>query len=317
MRWAAVFPGQGSQKIGMLLEYAETFAHILQPVFQEAEEILGYDLAALLRDGPEDTLNDTTHAQPAMLVADVALWRCWCASTDARPVVMAGHSLGEYAALVASEMLTLRDALLLVKTRAQLMSQAVEKGVGGMAAIMGATQDELEFWCENAGPPGSVQPANLNGGGQIVIAGIQQAVQKVLDQALAAGKRGKILRVSVPCHCSLMQPVAEKFPQALQTAAFQAAKCPVLANIDANRHTSSEWGGVLVAQLTQPVFWEKTIQQMAQQYHVEYAIEIGPGRVLTGLNKRILSAEVALSTETPEMMQAAIHTIKTAKEGPA
>ena len=286
-RLAFLFPGQGSQSVGMLRELAEQNA-IVHAVFAEASEVLGYDLWALVSQGPEGRLNATQFTQPAMLAAGVAAWRVWCERIDARPGWMAGHSLGEYTALVCAESLDFQDAIRLVAERARLMQEAVPADVGAMAAILGLEDAQVVVVCEQAGAGEQVvTAANFNAPGQVVIAGHREAVERATALAKAGGaKRAIILPVSVPSHCPLMKAAAERFEQTLETVSLRAPAIPVIHNIDVTAHADpASIRGALSSQLHGSVRWTETIRYLTDR-GVDSFVECGPGRVLAGLNKR-------------------------------
>lgn len=286
---AFLFPGQGSQSVGMLADLAENFPDVLA-VFGEASDVLGYDLWALVKNGPEDQLNATRFTQPAMLASGVAAWRVWSQSTDVRPAWMAGHSLGEYTALVCAGALRFDDGIRLVAERARLMQEAVPADVGAMAAVLGLADDQVVAVCEQATAPDQVvKAANFNAPGQVVIAGHREAVTRATDLAKEAGaKRAVILPVSVPSHCPLMQPAADQFSHLLNDVDFSAPTVPVIHNVDAVVHQGAvAIRKALEQQLFGSVLWAESVRYMAAQ-GVDRFIECGPGRVLAGLNKRIV-----------------------------
>ncbi len=282
---AMVFPGQGSQSVGMMLELAPHFP-VVEQTFQKASEILGYDLWQLVSQGPAEQLNQTTYTQPAMLAADVAFWRCWLHQGGAHPEWVAGHSLGEYAALVAAESLAFEDAVSLVAKRAELMQACVQPGEGAMAAIVGLEDQQVQDLCEQV--EGIVTPANYNSIGQVVVAGEAVAVEQVVALAREAKARmAKVIPVSVPSHCALMEPANEAFMMALSAVKISTPNMKVIQNADVLYHNDSESiRRLLLQQLTSPVRWVETIQFLVLN-GVEVIYECGPGKVLTGLNKRI------------------------------
>ncbi|MDF1759036.1 MAG: ACP S-malonyltransferase [Coxiellaceae bacterium] len=282
---AMVFPGQGSQSVGMMLELAPHFP-VVEQTFQKASEILGYDLWQLVSQGPAEQLNQTTYTQPAMLAADIAFWRCWLHQGGVHPEWVAGHSLGEYAALVAAESLAFEDAISLVAKRAELMQACVQPGEGAMAAIVGLEDQQVQELCEQV--DGVVTPANYNSVGQVVVAGETAAVEQVVELAREAKARmAKVIPVSVPSHCALMQPAEEAFMIALSAVKISTPNMKVIHNADVLYHNDSESiRQMLLQQLTSPVRWVETIQFLVFN-GVETIYECGPGKVLTGLNKRI------------------------------
>ena len=293
---AFVFPGQGSQAVGMLAELAESYPEIKQ-TFNEASDALGRDLWSLAANGPVEELNKTQNTQPLVLTAGVAMWRVLQQKSPTQPVFMAGHSLGEYTALVCSGSLDFISAVKLVEQRASFMQQAVPEGVGSMAAILGLELDQLTEICNNAAAGEVVSPVNINAPGQIVIAGHVAAVNRAIDAAKEAGaKRALPLPVSVPSHCSLMNPAAEKLAEAMVDIEMLAPQVAVLHNTDVESHVSaSEIKGALAKQLYTPVRWTETIQSFTQA-GVKTIIECGPSKVLSGLNKRIDKSLSILST---------------------
>lgn len=284
---AFVFPGQGSQQLGMLSELAA--AHpVIEQTFAEASEALGFDLWKMTQEGPEEALNSTENTQPALLTAGVALWRLWLEQGGAVPSVMAGHSLGEYTALVCADAMSLADGVRLVKLRGEYMQQAVPAGTGAMAAILGLDDDAIATACEAAAQGDVVSPVNYNCPGQVVIAGEKAAVERGIEACKAAGaKRAVPLPVSVPSHCALMKPAAEQLAQALAGVELQLPRIPVVQNVAASVAADLDsLRSNLVAQLYSPVLWTASVQKMAAE-GIETLVECGPGKVLTGLNKKI------------------------------
>jgi len=306
---AIVFPGQGSQSVGMLAEMAAD-APVVLDTFAEASEILGYDLWHRTQNGPADLLNQTACTQPAMLAAGVALWRCWKEQTDIRPAWMAGHSLGEYTALVCADALLFTDAIKAVEQRGHAMQNAVPDGVGAMAAILGLDDQAVIAACAQAAQGEVVSAVNFNSPGQVVIAGHSAAVERALALARDAGaKRAIKLPVSVPSHSALMRPAAQHFAKVLDALAVHAPRIPVLHNIDVAVHPSpADIRKALTAQLYSPVRWVETIRALYAAGVVN-VIELGPGKVLAGLNKRIEKAQTALAVEDPAGMRAAIEAL--------
>jgi [acyl-carrier-protein] S-malonyltransferase len=289
MKFAFVFPGQGSQSVGMMKEYADFPA--VRETFAEASDILAQDFWAMVNDGPADKLNLTLNTQPVMLMAGIAVYRAWESLAGAKPAFMAGHSLGEYSALVAAGTLTFADALPLVRFRAEAMQQAVPEGTGGMAAILGLDDDAVRAVCAevvNTSNGESLEPANFNAPGQVVIAGNRNAVLRGMELAKTKGaKRAIMLPMSVPSHCSLMHQAAEKMQQRLELAALQSPAIPVLHNADVQPHAdATAIRNILVQQLCRPVRWTETIHAFAAA-GITHVVECGPGKVLSGLNKRI------------------------------
>ncbi len=290
--FAFLFPGQGSQSVGMLAELNTQFPAI-KNIFSKASDVLGYDLWDLTQNGPVEKLDQTEFTQPALLAADVALWECWKSLNKPMPAMLAGHSLGEYAALVAADALDFKDAISLVSLRGQYMQSAVEPGAGAMAAIVGLEDDVVVQICRDVG---AVSPANYNSIGQIVIAGESAAVEKAIELAKTAGaKIAKKIPVSVPSHCVLMQSAADKMAEKLKSVSIKTPAIPVIQNADVKSFESNDdIRDALIRQLTLPVRWVETIQYMMQKNIFSF-YECGPGNVLAGLNKRI-SREI--STES-------------------
>lgn len=302
---AFVFPGQGSQAVGMLSGLAADYALIGQ-TFAEASDALGYDLWALTQQGPAELLNQTDKTQPAILTASIALWRVWLAENGARPGFVAGHSLGEYSALVAAGSLTLADAVRLVERRGQLMQEAVPAGQGGMAAILGLDDETVRAACAEAAQGEVVSAVNFNAPGQVVIAGAAAAVERAIDACKARGaKRAMALPVSVPSHCALMRPAAEKFAANVSELAWQAPHIALVQNTSAAIPADLETlQRDLLAQLYSPVRWVESIVTLAGLGVTEF-VECGPGKVLSGLNKRCAKGVNTHNLDTPEAFAAA------------
>lgn len=296
MNFALVFPGQGSQSVGMLSELATVHAQI-KDTFQEASDALGYDLWQLIQTGPEDELGKTHITQPAMLTGGVAIWRLLQSQTDAVPAIMAGHSLGEYSALVAAGSLSLSDAVNLVADRGRFMQEAVPAGVGAMAAILGLDDTQVIEVCESVAGDEVVSAVNFNSPGQVVIAGHAAAVERAVDAAKEAGaKRALMLPVSVPSHCSLMMPAAEQLAARLAGISINTPAIPVLNNVDVKAETDPvAIRDALKRQLFCPVRWVDTINTIGNQ-DILQLVECGPGKVLAGLNKRINKEMTAYTT---------------------
>lgn len=284
---AFVFPGQGSQSVGMLADLASEHALVAE-TFAQASSVLGIDLWQLVSDGPEEKLNQTDITQPALLAASVALWRVWNDNNGAQPAWLAGHSLGEYSALVCAGALDFADAVRLVNLRGQFMQQAVPAGEGAMAAILGLDDAVIENACAAAAQGDVVSAVNYNSPGQVVIAGQSAAVDRAMAACQEAGaKRALRLAVSVPSHCALMQPAAEQLAAELETIEVSMPTIPVIQNVSAAAPASAEeLRRNLVEQLYRPVLWVDCVNFMMAQ-GVSQAIECGPGKVLSGLNKRI------------------------------
>ncbi|SNC55429.1 ACP S-malonyltransferase [Vibrio cholerae] len=287
-KFAIVFPGQGSQAVGMLADLAEQYALVKQ-TFAEASEVLGYDLWALVQDGPVEDLNQTFRTQPALLAASVAIWRVWQQLDLEQPAVLAGHSLGEYSALVCAGVIDFKQAIKLVELRGQLMQQAVPAGTGAMYAIIGLEDEAIAKACADAAQGEVVSPVNFNSPGQVVIAGQKDAVERAGVLCKEAGaKRALPLPVSVPSHCALMKPAADELAKTLVELEFNAPQIPVINNVDVVAETDPvKIKDALIRQLYSPVRWTECVEQMSAQ-GVEKLIEMGPGKVLTGLTKRIV-----------------------------
>ena len=287
MKFAFFFPGQGSQSVGMMQGFGEHAA--IRNTFAEASDVLGQDLWRMATE-PNEELNQTANTQPLMLTAGVATWRAWLEAGGAEPSVMAGHSLGEYTALVAAGALEFSAALPLVRYRAEVMQGAVAEGVGAMAAILGLDDETVRVVCAEAAQGEVLEAVNFNSPGQVVIAGNKAAVERGMEAAKAKGaKRALILPVSVPSHCALMKPAAEKLAAYLANVNIGASKVSVLHNADvAAYNDAAAIKDALVRQLYSPVRWVETVQAIAAQ-GVVHAAECGPGKVLAGLNKRIVA----------------------------
>lgn len=285
---AFVFPGQGSQSVGMMAAYGDS--PIIRATFAEASEALGLDLWRMASEGPGEELDRTVNTQPVMLAAGVACYRLWRDMGGREPDYMAGHSLGEYTALTCAGALDFADALRLVRLRAEAMQSAVPEGQGGMAAILGLDDDTVRALCAEAAGNEVVAAVNFNSPGQVVIAGHRSAVERAMALAKARGaKRALLLPVSVPSHCELMQPAAERLRQALASISVRAPVVRVIHNVDVAEHADADAiRDALVRQLYQPVRWVETIRRMHAD-GVSLFAECGPGKVLTGLNKRILA----------------------------
>lgn len=287
MSLAFVFPGQGSQSQGMLQDLADNYS-IVGETFKQASDSLGYDLWQIVQEGPAEKLNSTDVTQPAMLAAGVATWRVWQEKGGNSPAMMAGHSLGEYTALVCAGSLDFADAIGLVAERGRLMQEAVPAGEGAMAAILGMEDDAVRQACEDAAEGEVLSPVNFNSPGQVVAAGNKAAIERLVNLAKDRGaKRALVLPVSVPSHCSLMQPAADKLAEVLSNVDVQAPRIPVINNVDvATPDDPAAIRDALVRQLYNPVRWVETVQKMAAD-GVDRLVECGPGKVLVGLNKRI------------------------------
>lgn len=293
---AYVFPGQGSQSVGMLAELADHHPLVID-LFSSVSDKLGFDLWAMVQSGPEDTLNQTEHTQVAMLVADAAVYEVLCQQGSPKAKMMAGHSLGEYAALTCAGAIALPDAAALVAKRGQLMQETVPLGQGAMTAIIGLSNEEVQAVCREASSDiKQVTPANYNAIGQVVIAGHTSAVEEAMKLADDKGARmAKRIPVSVPCHCALMMDAAREFEEYLRQANFKIPSLPVISNVDLSIYQSThQIRHLLKEQLYSPVRWVETIQAMKEN-GINTVIEAGPGKVLSGLVKRIDKSLVSLN----------------------
>lgn len=310
MSIAIVFPGQGSQSVGMLANLAETWPQVKE-TFAEASAVLGYDLWQLVQHGPEETLNQTDKTQPAMLTAGVAVWRAWKAAGGRTPAFMAGHSLGEYTALVCAEAIDFKVAVKLVETRGQLMQAAVPAGQGAMAAILGLSDADVIAACEEAAQGEVVEAVNFNAPGQVVVAGAKNAVERAATIAKDKGaKRAIILPVSVPSHCALMRPAADKMAEVLAKIEIKAPKITVLHNVDVSSYSEANAiRKALTDQLFKPVRWVETVQTLARE-GIGQIVEAGPGKVLAGLNKRIEKEVETLPVYDAETLLSAVEAVK-------
>jgi [acyl-carrier-protein] S-malonyltransferase len=303
---AIVFPGQGSQSLGMLSALAAEYSQVVD-TFDLASDVLGYDLWQLVQEGPESDLNETDRTQPAMLAAGVAVWRVWQDAGGAVPALMAGHSLGEYTALVCAGALDFQEAVSLVEERGRCMQSAVPAGTGAMAAILGLDDVAVAMVCEQAAAGDVVSPVNYNSPGQVVIAGHAEAVQRAIALATEAGaKRALQLPVSVPSHCALMRPAAKQFAARLDRAVITTPTIRVIQNVDAAMHDDPDTiRANLDRQLYSPVQWVSSVQAMGRE-GVTRIIEAGPGKVLTGLCKRIDKSIAAAAVFDQSSLTAAL-----------
>lgn len=303
---AACFPGQGSQSVGMLDALAYAFP-LVRETFEEASEALERDLWSLITEGPKEALDQTENTQPAMLAAGIAVWRVWLAQGGAAPILMAGHSLGEYAALVAAGSLSLAEGVRLAAARARFMQAAVPVGQGAMAALLGLDDGQVIALCAEQAQGAVLEAVNFNAPGQVVIAGESSAVTRATAAAKAAGaKRALVLPVSVPSHCALMRPAADQLAQRLADFDLHLPQVPVLHNVDvAAAGSLALLRARLCEQLYRPVRWVETVQAMGAA-GVRIVIESGPGKVLTGLNKRIDKTITTLPVFDPETLAAAL-----------
>ncbi|MDG2918332.1 ACP S-malonyltransferase [Bisgaard Taxon 10/6] len=305
-KFAMVFPGQGSQSVGMLAELAEQFP-VVTETFKQASDVLGYDLWALTQQGPAEELNKTWQTQPALLAASVAIYRVWQQQyPDLKPEVMAGHSLGEYSALVCAGVIDFEDAIQLVELRGKLMQQAVPEGAGAMYAIIGLDNETIINACKTAEQGEVVSAVNFNSPGQVVIAGSKDAVERAAAACKEAGaKRALPLSVSVPSHCALMKPAADQLAVSLESVAVKAPSIAVINNVDVKTENGADAiRTALVRQLYSPVRWTETVEKMAAQ-GIEVLIEMGPGKVLTGLTGRIVKELSAQAVNDVKSLEAA------------
>ncbi|WP_265554955.1 ACP S-malonyltransferase [Serratia grimesii] len=305
-QFAFVFPGQGSQTLGMLADLAAEYP-IVEATFNEASSVLGYDLWQLVQQGPAEELNKTWQTQPALLAASVAIFRVWQQQGGKMPAIMAGHSLGEYSALVCAGVLDFQAAIRLVELRGKLMQEAVPEGTGAMSAIIGLDNAAIAKACEESAQGQVVSPVNFNSPGQVVIAGNKEAVERAGAACKAAGaKRALPLPVSVPSHCALMKPAADKLAVALQEITFRAPQVAVVNNVDVRTETDPEAiRSALVRQLYSPVRWTESVEFMAAE-GVTLLLEVGPGKVLTGLTKRIVDTLTAAAVNDTASLSAAL-----------
>jgi [acyl-carrier-protein] S-malonyltransferase len=312
MKFAFIFPGQGSQSVGMLAKLGEA-EPLVEQTFREASQVLGWDVLRLVREGPDEELARTERTQPALLAASVAVWRVWRAHEGPQPSMLAGHSLGEYSALVVAGALDFADALKLVEIRGQLMQGAVPAGTGGMAAVLGLDDAAVGALCKSYSGPGILEPVNYNAPGQVVVAGSREALQWLQAHGKERGaKKVTRLNVSVPSHCSLMKGAAEKLTEKLAQVPLRLPAIPVVHNLDArSRDTLDGIRLALTEQLYKPVLWTQTIREMSTQ-GVGAFVECGPGKVLGTLNKRILpegSGNQPLVTEDPSALNSALQAV--------
>lgn len=306
---ALVFPGQGSQKVGMLAELGESFS-IIKDTFAEASEALAYDMWDLIQNGEQEQLNLTETTQPVLLTASVAVWRLWCEQGGLRPSLLAGHSLGEFSALVCAGALNFADAVRLVRARGQYMQTAVPVGEGAMAAVLGLEDAQIVEICAQASSAGVVEAVNFNSPGQVVIAGQVAAVDQAIELLKAAGaKRAMPLPVSAPFHTSLMRPAGDKLALALADISVQQPNIPVVHNVHGK--TESDPGvikALLVEQIYSAVKWVDCVETMLAA-GITHTIECGPGKVLSGLNKRINKSLNCSNIDSPESLSAALESI--------
>ncbi|SFD17492.1 ACP S-malonyltransferase [Pseudoalteromonas denitrificans] len=306
---AILFPGQGSQSVGMLAELIAS-SDVVKATFNEAADALGYDLIDLVLNGPSESLNETHRTQPALLTASVAIYRHWLANNGQTPDVLAGHSLGEYSALVCAGVISLSDAVKLVEKRGLYMQEAVPAGTGSMAAVIGLADDEVIKACKASEKGEVVSAVNFNSPGQVVIAGSTDAVERASLACKEAGaKRVLPLAVSVPSHCALMKPAAQKLAKDLETLTFSKPVVPVINNVDVTIETDEEIiKNALVRQLHCPVRWTETVQKFASN-DIITSFEFGPGKVLSGLAKRIDRSVSCTSVNDVASFEKALNTL--------
>ena len=309
MGLAAVFPGQGSQSVGMLAGLADAFPAV-EATYAQASETLGYDLWRVCREGPAEKLNATECTQPAMLAAGVAVWRVWVEQGGRAADAMAGHSLGEYSALVCADAVAFTDAVALVAARGRFMQEAVPSGQGAVAAVLGLDDDAIETACRAAEQGDVVRPVNFNAPGQVVLAGHAEAVARAIGLAREAGaRRAVLLPLSVPVHSPLMRPAADRFRSRIEEVGFSTPAVPVIANIGVEPHGDPvSIRDRLVRQLFSPVLWAATVRRLAES-GIEEVVEPGPGRVLAGLNRRIDRSLGAHAVFDPASLHAAIEAL--------
>ncbi|MDE9427299.1 ACP S-malonyltransferase [Xenorhabdus bovienii] len=305
--FAMVFPGQGSQSLGMLADLATEFP-LVEQTFAEASAVLGYDLWALVQQGTAEELNKTWKTQPALLAASVTIWRIWQQKGGKQPSMMAGHSLGEYSALVCAGVIEFQQAIRLVELRGKLMQEAVSEGQGAMYAIIGLDNESIAKACEESAQGQVVSPVNFNSPGQVVIAGEKEAVERAGAACKAAGaKRALPLAVSVPSHCALMKSAADQLAAALQSIVFNQPQFPVVNNVDVKVEESADAiRDALVRQLYNPVRWTESVEYIAAQ-GTEQLLEMGPGKVLTGLTKRIVDTLNAVAVNDVSSLTVALN----------
>lgn len=308
--FSIVFPGQGSQSVGMLGALAAAYPLVTQ-TFAEASDALGYDLWTLVGNGPAETLNQTARTQPAMLAAGVAVWRIWQSQGGPAPALMAGHSLGEYSALVCAGAIPFADAVGLVAERGRFMQEAVPEGTGAMAAVLGLDDDKVREVCAAAAQGDVVEAVNFNSPGQVVIAGDKAAVGRACELAKGAGARRALpLPVSVPSHCALMKPAADRLSEKLASVGITAPAIPVLHNVSVETADDAQTiRQLLAAQLYSPVRWVETVQKMASA-GTSVILEAGPGKVLAGLTKRIDRNLEGVAVFDPDTLDKALESVK-------
>ncbi|MGH1440824.1 MAG: ACP S-malonyltransferase [Cellvibrionaceae bacterium] len=306
---AFIFPGQGSQKVGMLAELAKEYA-VIEETFTEASEVLGYDLWALVQAGPQEELNLTERTQPMLLTASVALWRAWQQKNGVQPELMAGHSLGEWSALVCAGVVDFKAAVKLVQLRGKYMQEAVPAGEGSMAAIIGLDDDVIVSVCEEAAQGEVVSAVNFNSPGQVVIAGNTAAVDRACELCKEKGaKRAMPLAVSAPFHSALLRPAADRLAEDIAGVTFNTPTIPVAHNVHAKTESDPEAiKKAMIEQIYHPVLWVACVNTLVKE-GVDTCVECGPGKVLSGLSKRIDRSIKSLATETPELFSTALSTL--------
>lgn len=306
---AFIFPGQGSQKVGMLAELAKEYA-VIEETFTEASEVLGYDLWALVQAGPQEELNLTERTQPMLLTASVALWRAWQQKNGVQPELMAGHSLGEWSALVCAGVVDFKAAVKLVQLRGKYMQEAVPAGEGSMAAIIGLDDDVIVSVCEEAAQGEVVSAVNFNSPGQVVIAGNTAAVDRACELCKEKGaKRAMPLAVSAPFHSALLRPAADRLAEDIAGVTFNTPSIPVAHNVHAKTESDPEAiKKAMIEQIYHPVLWVACVNTLVKD-GVDTCVECGPGKVLSGLSKRIDRSIKSLATETPELFSTALSTL--------
>ena len=307
---AMVFPGQGSQKVGMLAAYHEEFQCFAE-TFASASEVLGFDLWALIQNGPEEKINLTENTQPILLTSSVAIWRVWQELGGPQPAYMAGHSLGEWSALVCAGVVSLNDAVKLVQLRGRYMQEAVPVGVGAMAAIIGLSDDVIKEICSKHQALGVVSAVNFNAPGQVVIAGKKEAVEAASAECKSAGaKRALPLPVSAPFHTSMMLPAAERLAKDMENVEFADPKTPIVHNVTAKTEASgAEIKKLMIEQIAAPVRWVECVEALASS-EITHAAECGPGKVLAGMIKRIDKSVSSNALETPDSLRTALESVK-------
>lgn len=308
--FAMVFPGQGSQSVGMLNELSDKYPTV-QETFAEASSVLGYDLWQLVQNGPAEELNKTWNTQPALLAASVAIFRVWQELQGPMPKFMAGHSLGEYSALVCAGVIDFKDGIKLVEMRGRFMQEAVPEGTGAMYAIIGLDNESIDIACKKAAEDQIVSPVNFNSPGQVVIAGNKNAVERAGILCKEAGaKRALPLPVSVPSHCALMKPAADKLADVLTHIEFNQPKYPVINNVNVTIETDAQTiKNALIAQLYSPVRWTESVEYMAN-HGVNQLVEMGPNKVLTGLTKRIVDSLLGVAVNDSASMLTTLESVK-------